>query len=241
MSSQKVFFPRNILATIALFPIFISLGVLMLHRLLKAAVARTPSIDTLSNTMQQWLGTRTPVKYQNHRTVTAALITALLVILLTPIDRVLVPNIQEDSRNTAVRWIDSNIPAGATIFLPLSLGLDIRTFSVKYKLKPVDFRQGNAREIFQQLRRQDCYVIAPEFRFRQVSQQNRSLAEKTNSKIEVLLKGFESLEKFGTTPLLINTNYKSSWYEKEFTYMPVANRQPLFTVYKGPGKPPVKP
>jgi len=236
MSSQKVFFPRNILATITLSPIFVSLGVLLIYRLLAAGIEKAPVIDALSKNTYLWLTKRAHIKYQNHRAITAALVTIILLIVFTPAYRALEPNIRQDSRNFAARWIEANIPAGATIFYPLTLGMDLRSFTVKYDLRPVNFLQRNGEEIFQQLRKQVCYVIAPEFRHRKIIEEDKIKADKVNNRTDLLLRGFKEIKTFGSVPLLIDYRVKSSWYENDFTYMPVSNNQPLFTIYKGPDK-----
>jgi len=231
MSSQKVFFPRNILATITLFPIFISLGVLLAYRILETAVRRAPALNALSDSIRLWLTAHTPIKFRNHQAVSASLVGLVLIIILAPTSRLLAPTIQEDSRNTVVRWIEKNIPRGQTLFISRELGMDLSRFSVKYNLKLIDFRKDNPNQLYRQFRTLNCYIIAPTFKSRIASQKNRMLADKINNRTDLLLKGFEKIADFGTTPLFINTSYKASWYEKNFTYMPVSSRTPLFSVY----------
>jgi len=229
MSSQQVFFPRNILPVITLMPIFISLGILLSYRVVFLVTQRYLRINNASGSAGKLLS----VLQERSSLLSIIFVTAVL-FFTTPIGRVYGMKIHMDTRNQALQWINTNIPAGSNIFIAQSIGMDVRSIAEQYHFRMIDFRKGRASKILDQIKPKDgqlSYIIAPEFKHNKIYPRQEELSDAINNKVANMLSQAVVIKDFGKTPLWINTKYKASWYEKKFTYMP-AGSNARFSVFK---------
>ena len=187
MSLQRVRFERNLLSAYPVFAILVASGIVIAGR---SVASRVSGLGRSAGT---GLAVAVFLASLNWSRVFAA---------YDPIP---------DSRHRAARWIHEELPVGARLWVPVALGLDLRTLREDLDVMEV----VDLREISRRLRDGDeGFALVPEFSHdprREGGEQQAmlfttALAMNPNS----------VLSSFGTKPLLVNYPQPAAWGNPRF-------------------------
>ncbi len=223
MSMQQVNFTRNITVIYAMLPIFSAMGVLCLYQGLQSIV---------SFLLQRFAPGTTSRKVT--RSVTTVSL-ALIIIFLTPIERLFHPNTTEDTRVTAAHWLNQNVPAKATIIIDESLGFDQRTLNQDYNVGFINVKTASNQQLallFQRVK--NAYLIIPQFRGRlgpNGDTSQKRIALQTNQRLEQLLSKTKVVKKLGSIPVEFDISY-APYLGQNLMYMPIMNKGTQLTIYQ---------
>ena len=149
MSSQRTFFPRNILIWHLVIPMAAALGLREVFAWAKAHWVR-----------------RAPTTNPNRLGILTACLIALPVLLTTPWSQAMEPfDRQVESRNEAVDWIMTHLPAGTQLVVPTQLNMDVRALSRRYPVHTYDGATAKLKSL--KRRHAGAVVFLPFYRQKQ--------------------------------------------------------------------------
>ncbi len=218
MSTQKVFFARNVLPLYLLWSVFIAAGFVYLYEIQKKLCQ-----FLLNRYSGEW------TRKWTREWIPAAFSVTLLVITvaLMPVQQLFDNSLPVDSRNEAAKWINQNIPQGSRIILGSSIRFDERTLFDHYQIKTVDFRKNGLKIALNNGK--GTYVVVPEFKARS-NKKNIQISAMINKTVKKVFANAQSMRSFGTVPLWLSGESRTHWYSG-LVYVP-ATPQARFTIYK---------
>ena len=182
MSTLKVNFLRNILAIYVFACIFCSFGIFVAFKYLSSKLKKIPYFS--NNKIFQKL-------------IPALFICAIISIFL-PIQKIIdAYDLKPDSRNLSLNWINSNLPRGTIIFVPIELDLDIRELAKKYRL--TYFEGLELKSDFQGFP-SGSYVLIPQYGYDNRNPSGEEISSRLNASFENISK----IAEFGNKPVLVN-------------------------------------
>lgn len=150
MSTQRVHFLRNITCLLPFFSLFLAVGLLAAYRMSRAGLAR---LDGRS---------------KHRRMAMFAMVGAgiLLLVLSPPWSRInKAYHSPPESRNVAQAWAKANIPEGATLFIPLELGMNSKIFKKTHRVVGFSLKSDKIAVTQKELEKhKGAYIFLPRTR-----------------------------------------------------------------------------